>query len=172
MKLACRIVFSIAVYVVIAEAAVRADWQYTKWGMSPDEVKAASDNRAAPVTSSLQRLPTCNRKDGEGLLKVEYEASDLMFDATFLFESGAVQKRGLTGVHLRAPRGATERVEDALRAKYGEPREARGCWCLGVGGSCRTLTWTTDTDTIKLVTGLARAELLYTPKDAALDERL
>ena len=59
-----------------------ADWQYTQWGMTPDQVAAASNATARP---NLDR-----RLDADGLraaLTVPYEGTAIPYTAVFLFDA-------------------------------------------------------------------------------------
>ena len=66
---------------LLGAAPARADWDYTQWGMSPAEVKAASDGAAQDnADRSL---------DADGLkakLVAPYEGAALTFTAVFLFD--------------------------------------------------------------------------------------
>lgn len=92
-----------------------ADWQYTKWGMTPEEVVAASGGMARPDPHRNK-----HRTDStESLLAAPYAAAGFEFDATFQFSRSSQR---LERVHLDLI--DTSRCSDligALRSRYGEP---------------------------------------------------
>lgn len=94
------------IFAVSLPAAARADWQYTRWGMTPNEVVSASGGAAA--------------KDGaSGDLKARYQSGEYRFEATFNFKGGklwSVDLNGVSGPQCFALTGD-------LKAKYGTPSE-------------------------------------------------
>ncbi|HZP98889.1 MAG TPA: hypothetical protein VFB13_05075 [Reyranella sp.] len=94
-----------------------ADWQYTKWGMTPEEVVAASDGKIKMLEKPRPAAP------GEvALVEGRYESGDLKFSATFVFRDA--EKKSLTLVSLAlldSEKLTCAGVHEALFAKYGEP---------------------------------------------------
>ncbi len=78
-----RIKFSVstAAVVVLMGSPVAADWQYTRWGDSPEEVLSAADGAAKP-NDDRGRDPLPNR----ALLTAQYEAFGFRFNAYFVFD--------------------------------------------------------------------------------------
>lgn len=90
-----------------------ADWQYTRWGMTPDQVRAASDGVARP---------NADRKlDAGGLeaaLTAPYQGAAIPFTAVFLFDASGKLKL----VTLNPVGGiACPVIVQALSANHGAP---------------------------------------------------
>ncbi len=90
-----------------------ADWQYTQWGMDPDQVKAASNDVARPNADRTL--------DADGLkatLTAPYQGAAIPFTAVFLFDaSGRLQV-----VTLNPVGGiACPVIVQALGANHGPP---------------------------------------------------
>lgn len=94
----------------LASTPVRADWQFTKWGMTVDQVKAASHGLAVDLSASeVARNSTSSE---QALLSMPYNSGDLHMTALFRFSSGKLARVVLdNAVGARA----------ALMAKYGKP---------------------------------------------------
>src|SRR3954452_21902920 len=67
---------------LIPGRAALADWQFTKWGMSPDEVTKASDGQTTPVEDKSD-----NKSNYRILLEEPYSASGIAFNARFGFDN-------------------------------------------------------------------------------------
>ena len=80
--------FWVAVAVGALSAPASADWQYTQWGMSADDVVAASDGSVVEVQGS-----TGEQVRGQDLrANGNYSAAGMTFKAQFLaFVRGAVR---------------------------------------------------------------------------------
>ncbi len=90
-----------------------ADWQYTQWGMTPDEVVAAADGAAHPNTD--------RNLDADGLraeLVAPWQGETVAFTAVFIFNA----RDKLHYVTLN-PIGAMScpAVSQTLLAHYGPP---------------------------------------------------
>ena len=89
-----------------------ADWQYTKWGMTVDEVIAASNGKARKFTDPAQNT------DMETLQAVApYVAGDFVFEAGFNFSKDS----RLRTVRLKLIEGDGRRLSAALLNRYGKP---------------------------------------------------
>ncbi len=93
-------------------APASAHWQFTRWGMTPEQVQAASptvqlgENRSA--SSSASRV----------LASAPYSANGMSFDVRFGFDAG----RRLNKVSLElADLSQCTALNAALRSVYGEP---------------------------------------------------
>ncbi|MCU1383194.1 MAG: hypothetical protein JWL71_1891 [Acidobacteria bacterium] len=123
---------------LIAPAA-RADWQYTHWGMTPEQVVAASKGTAKLLPEKDRpRLPPFVTA-----AKGDYQDGPLQLRATFLFN---IATNGLTCVYY----GVSNHVYDdafkaALTKQYGPPKTTSGPAFLGM----TTLAWKTPTDQIE-----------------------
>jgi len=73
-----------------------ADWQYTRWGMTLEEVVAASGGAAQPHAKD----PKKNTSKVDTLATAPYEAAGFIFRARFLFSRGEPK---LARVDLEAP---------------------------------------------------------------------
>lgn len=114
-----RTVLALAVLLLLSSPAVtssaRADWQYTRWGMSPEEVIKASNGSARPTSTAEQ----AERKRGnrEAMASAEYRAGEVPFRADFLFAGG---KLVMVALHLLDHQRRNE-VLNALSSRYGAP---------------------------------------------------
>jgi hypothetical protein len=124
---------------LLIASAARADWQYTHWGMTPEQVVAASKGTA-------QLLP---EKDRPRLpprvtaAKGDYQDGPLPLRVTFSFD---IATNGLACVSY----GVSNHVYDdglkaALTKRYGPPKTTSGPGFLGM----TTLVWKTPTDQIE-----------------------
>jgi hypothetical protein len=117
--------------------AAHADWQYTHWGTTPEQVVAASRGAA-------QVVPEKNRPKGLPLLTAAtgtYQEGSLELRVTFQFKTAS---NGLACVSY----GVNSHDQDdafkaALVKRYGPPQKTSGGGFLGT-----TLSWTTATDQI------------------------
>ena len=96
----------------------RAHWQYTRWGMTPEEVTKASEGAAGPLTEADRpyRFATASSITQE--LSADYTSGDLRFRAIFGFEGG---KLSLVTLHLLNDGGDGPKLRMALEGKYGSP---------------------------------------------------
>ncbi len=96
-----------------SDGPAAADWQYTQWGMSPAEVKAASNDEARDNADR-----TLDAEGVEARLTVPFQGETLPFTAVFLFDA----QDKLRYVTLN-PVGqiACPVVVQALAAHYGRP---------------------------------------------------
>ena len=116
---------ALAAFAVLTEPAL-ADWQYTRWGMSPDEVKKASDDAA--VENPDRGL------DADGLkaqLVAPYQGATVPFSAVFLF--GIRDRLAVVTLNPRDP-ASCARLPGALQAHYGPPLASQD---IGKGKSAR-----------------------------------
>ena len=90
-----------------------ADWQYTKWGMTVEEVIVASGGVARIFTDPKQDTDT------EQLRAIApYRAGDLVFEAGFNFSRKSDRLRS---VRLKLIEGDGLRLSAALENRYGKP---------------------------------------------------
>ena len=78
-------VFAVALLVATGGVA-SADWQFTRWGMTPDQVARASDGRARRIPPGDAKEWT--RGDHIAVLSMPYSEGRFAFTARFLFEAG------------------------------------------------------------------------------------
>jgi hypothetical protein len=101
-----------------------ANWQYTQWGMSPEQVVAASRGSAHLEQDNGALLPYLSASDKALLLaKGQIQIDNFNFIVGFYFD---VNRRTLNSVFLTLPKCATSdagRLKELLNAKYGDPRD-------------------------------------------------
>ncbi len=103
-------------------STARADWQYTKWGMTPEEVVAASSEAARPATDEERQKAFIRTQPAREPLAVgRYSGGVYDFKAVFYFENRALVEVRLTLAPYADPNG----LWAALAGQYGEPIEAK-----------------------------------------------
>ncbi len=122
---------------LLTTSPARADWQYTKWGMTPEQVVAASGGKAELLPA--QRRPPIPSL--ETVASGEFQDGALTLRTTFSFNAVG----GLACVFY----GVTSHDGDAafkssLVSRYGPPQRTSGLPAIGL----QNLTWTTATDEI------------------------
>lgn len=107
-----RFLMLVAVLLCLANVS-RADWQYTKWGMTVDEVLTASRGQTYKVDGFKSELY-------EEKLNSEYSSGAFNFLAKFFFDP---KEHGLVSVELtlKEPKKHSFDLADALISKYGQP---------------------------------------------------
>jgi len=152
-----RFVIMLALALSFCTASASADWQFTHWGMTPEQVISASKgaaSRAKPTTPDtvLRRLVT-----------MSYASGRLKFNVDFLF-SGKPENV-LLAVRLNQYLGSPRDLLDALTQKYGSPKVGSG----DEPGFFVERYWTRNSDDI-IFTGMVgkpHATLTYEPRDPA-----
>lgn len=111
---------------VLLPAPASAHWQWTRWGMTPDQVIAASKGTARAGTGEKSA-------QGDGTVGVigSYDAGGRVFTAKFYFQSGLLAYVVLGSRDWQA---CLQTVRD-LQAVYGKPIE----W--SDGGAASNATW-------------------------------
>lgn len=120
---------------LLGTPAARADWGFTHWGMTPEQVVGASGGAAHLIAPSARQRVEPN--DWE--LAVEGTISDgaLKLDGGFMFDANG---GGLTCVVYNAAGDDVEKLRAALVARYGRPLKD------GDFGTFRDVTWKTPDD--------------------------
>lgn len=106
---------ALVVWVVSASFVARADWQFTRWGMSPEQVLAAAKGRAQK--HSEEKPNNAGPRSSEVLAVGTYEAGEFKFSVHYEFK-----ERRLVGVLLQldnVERGSS--LVESLMARYGTP---------------------------------------------------
>jgi len=124
--------------VLLVTRSARADWQYTRWGMTPEQVVAASDGKA-------ELLPEKRRPRVPPLVTVamgEFLDGPLQLRTVFSF---SIERGGLECVSY----GVSNHDDDeafraALVGRYGPPQRISALPVI----KQETLSWKTPTDTI------------------------
>jgi hypothetical protein len=116
--------------------AAKADWEYTKWGMTPGQVASAAKNRAKPGTDL--------HPDSDGnvtKLIAPYQSGKFSFEAQFGFDAadrlssvtlvlndksaGMDMDMGAEmnmGAGMNISQGACHDLRESVRAMYGKPQ--------------------------------------------------
>jgi len=152
-------------FLLLFMSQARADWQYTKWGMSPQQVLAASGGRA--YFNSEREKNNWSRLDGLALLSAPYAANGMKFRADFIFDS----RQYLKAVAINLEEYANvNRLYSDLVTKYGI---ARHC---NIDSLARDCTWLHPADNLSLnfqdQRYMRSAAVLYQPAFAALSPGL
>lgn len=109
---------SVAVVAIfLAGVPARADWQYTRWGMSEDQAIAASNGRLARCSHQICKGKTADTSVAK--LFGDYRSGEFNFTAFLYFDK---QSNRLSWVELKLlqPDLASNLI-GALRGKYGQP---------------------------------------------------
>jgi hypothetical protein len=117
MKNASRYAAALLVSAGIASLVGRpamADWEGTKWGMSPEEVMAVAPK---PLTGPE---PGRGRMHLQALVIGHYKAGDFKFDMDFQFD--ADKKLAMIGLQI-IDKSQCDALTNSLKAKYGAPIE-------------------------------------------------
>lgn len=129
------------VALALSAASVHADWRFTAWGMTPEELEDASDGG---LTFYDEPVAT-----GSGLKKHAVEvwvSGSFTFDATYFFDS--VPALAAVTLHLRdKSKGYT--LYDELLNQFGEPRKEE--LKPIVGGESHIAVWYDADDNNRLV---------------------
>lgn len=109
-----------------------ANWEYTTWGMTPDQVVAGSHGKAS-ILPSAQRY----RDDDahwEMAVKGSYSDGPVDLDVGFTFDT---QGKGLQCVFYNALGQQAAGLKDTLIKRYGPPQHE------GTFSGTQTLSWKT-----------------------------
>jgi len=102
--------------VLSAMTEARADWQYTRWGMSPEQVIAASRGTAKPSAG-----PELGDKSERLLVISNTEIENVVFWVSFYFSRST---GGLSRIFVQkddCTAWTASRLRLLLRAKFGHP---------------------------------------------------
>ncbi len=124
---------------LVAASPVHADWQYTKWGMTPEQVVAASSGRATLLPARQRpRLPPL-----ETAATGEFKDAALTLRTVFSFNTDG---KGLACVFYGlTSRDGADVFKALLISRYGQPQRTSGLPAIGQ----ETLGWATATDEIE-----------------------
>ena len=108
---------AVSISYIIFSNVVFADWQYTKWGMTVEEVIIASNG------SAIKSADTGRDVIGAKSLAIaQYFAGEFVFEANFLFDR---KTQKLRYVMLSLEKGNPNLLYEALVNRYGKPVETR-----------------------------------------------
>ena len=113
---AAAIWLGFAVVAVILSVPARADWQYTKWGMSSEDLYALEQGKILK-TSPSEETGQSNPYIGRAKLKTSYKAGEIAYTAYFLFNN---DKLAAVSLNPEEPR-QSQRVKSQLESTHGVP---------------------------------------------------
>lgn len=105
----------LGVAIIGFSAPASAHWQYTRWGMTPAQVIAASKNKAHIAADPA----TNGTPDFQNLVDAKYRSQDMDFDVNFLFDTG--NKLAHVKLKLVEPSGCAS-LQGRLSNIYGPPK--------------------------------------------------
>ena len=107
--------FIITFMLLLLPSLVYADWQYTKWGMTREEVVKASQGAATPDPESKAH----SSEEHASLLTAPYTAGRFEFSARFMFDR-QTRTLSIVNLDLKDPRQCNS-LWGELNIKYGKP---------------------------------------------------
>jgi hypothetical protein len=126
---------------IVASQPASAHWQFTKWGMTPEQVIAASHGEASWQTNNGQRE-----------LNMKFLSGTFHLNALFVFD----QTNHLSQVQVGSDTDVYG-ILNALKGKYGKPAEG--------GDQCEHCIWYTDEDRIvATAAGGLYVQIAYFPR--------
>ena len=125
---------------------VSADWEFTKWGMSPEQVVQASKKQAHP--------PGPEEDIASVLLTQNWQSGRFRFTVSYIFKKDAGRPR-LSEVKLQLQNTQLRgELLDALKKQYGSPKAERK-------GTINLVEWQHSGDSIHYLTDSKDATILY-----------
>jgi hypothetical protein len=124
--------------VVGGPSVARADWGFTHWGMTPEQVVSASGGSAHLIAPANRQRDVADHWEVAAVGDVH--DGGLTLDGGYMFDT---RGSGLTCVMYNATGDDVAKLRDGLIARYGQPRKDSAF------GPLRTLTWQTP-DAIEL----------------------
>ena len=120
-------VLLVIIFLSFTEADIYADWQYTKWGMTPDQAIEASGGKL--VKYEERTAPTDKNR---ALLKGKHLSGQFQFDAVLYF---SINTNQLSYVSLQLLDSSLRfALRQDLIQKYGKP-------IMESGGTARLTRW-------------------------------
>jgi hypothetical protein len=149
----------------------RADWQYTKWGMSPAQVKQASSGLAKNLNAEDQYNQQLGGTDAVPVLEAPYSSGKFKFRVIFHFDK---RTNGLVIVKLLLKnKELADNLLASLQLKYGPPQHKE------LQGNIYQALWNINGDSLQLLlfgagrpSGINDAEIAYRAKLSVDNEGL
>lgn len=98
-------------------------WEYAKWGMTADQVVAASKGAAGPCDRGIADCSSIVSNQTPDLYLYGLTIAGHLAHAQFSFDQGK-----LTGTYLQFNNANFRRLTDALIGKYGAPVDSSDAW--------------------------------------------
>ncbi len=146
-----RLLFATMLLSGIATPA-RADWQQTRWGMKPAEVRAALPGVS---DTPADRRKGWSSDSFDAKLLAPYETPEFTFTAVFSFDRKTDELRQVT-LRLIDP-SLGEKLQAALQQRYGAPVKVDD-FRIGSNILFRFVRWRSEADTIQLTQWIAEKE--------------
>ena len=155
---------------LLVPTAAKADWQYTKWGMTPEQVIAASDGAARPTSQPVVPMyqpiggPSQAEIAASGpALRAPFTSGSRKFNVEFTFKNGKLTEvtlSGVTGADCYA-------LEGELEARYSVPFKKNA-----VGDITEWHDQTNNNSVMFLITAAPRCFITYQPLATENSSRL
>lgn len=152
-RISSSAIFAFALISVSCQA--RADWQYTKWGMTVDQVLAASNGklRRCSVDACKGQVTDSTAAQITG----EYKAGEYAFTVYAMFDKRSNKLSSVTLELLNPTQG--DSLVGSVRAKYGEPATASRTAIMSL------YVWRDQKDQISIMNiGRTSVSLQYQPR--------
>ena len=132
----------------VSQLPCSADWQFTRWGMSPQDFVDA-----APPDLVLNG----SHENCSGLYSSDWKAGDLNFDVCYSFSENGLNRVSL---YLKEPNLENAfNLKTLLERKYGDPTPNNSLKNLGIS----VLEWRTEAEVISYSESLLILNDNYTP---------
>jgi len=105
--------------------AAGANWQYTKWGMTPEQVQKAAKGKLSPVTGPADACPACTTMP---LLAGDFDVAGQVFRARFEFSGQSLAKVVLAMQARRQSWGRPPDQIDGARHGHGDLERANAAF--------------------------------------------
>jgi hypothetical protein len=138
-----------------APQVARADWQYTKWGMTPEQVLAASKGKLRRCSVDACKGQATDNTAAQ--FYGEYVAGEFFFTVYTMFDK---RSNKLTSVNLILSDPAQgDSLVGSVRAKYGEPANQSRTAIMSL------YVWRDQKDQISIIDiGRSNVSLQYQPR--------
>jgi hypothetical protein len=115
-----RFTIALAIFLSFASTSItHADWQYTRWGMSIDDLLAAGSGAVTRTTPTEAKKQRMGNGLAEPVAKAKYRTKDFAFDAYFFLKHNR-----LAGIRLIANPEQLIFIKTQLEQVYGKPFES------------------------------------------------
>lgn len=163
--------YMIAGVLLAASSDAHADWQYTRWTMTIDEVAKSSNGQLKPCDPQSCSGQAIKDQRYEIALVGNYLSGAYKFKA-FLYFDKSTKRLSLVSLKLDDPTGGFRLGAD-LKAKYGEPTK------MSNTAISKDMEWRTKTDEISFsalfhptTMVVSYATVRYTPRQTANNKGL